>query len=1130
MTTSSSSSSKKKVDARVRQLLEHCVKNNERSFFVILGDRGRDQIVNLQFMLNKLSTKKQQQILWCYKKELGFSSNRKTRAKELKKKVARGDYDANIEDPFELFTSAHDIRYCYYKDSEQVLGKTHQMLILQDFEALTPNILCRTVETVSGGGAVILLLNNMSSLRQLYNCSMDIHKKFSSELKEQKQTDFEPRWNERFLLSLVRCDTCLVLDDEMNLLPICKNRAFMGMENNAIEGVEGLAAAPTKQSGSLEVQQLQSKREQELLALKEDLKDAEPLGSLLNLAKTLDQAQALMQFVDVISEKTLSQTVSLTAGRGRGKSASLGLALAAALAYGYSNIFVSAPSPENLTTVFEFLLKGFDALGYTEHKDYDVLVALNNTTNSANQNLDQSSLKNRADLEKSNTNQNLNLKHGDSKRGNIVRVNVFKNHRQTIQYIPPEIVSQHGTALSQAEMLIIDEAAAIPLPIIKQMLGPYLTLMSSTVNGYEGTGRSLSLKLLQDLKHQKKLSAEIELKEPIRYCLNDAVEAWLNELCLLDASESVSSKKALEKMKKVGCPMPDQCELFLVDRTALFSYHGASEKFLKKLTGLFVASHYKNSPNDLILLSDAPGHYLFVLLAPSREDSDQSDGEDSTNDSGESDTIPEILVAMHVATEGALNKEAVANSLARGLRPSGDMISWTISQQFSDANFGSLKGARIVRIATHPQMMRQGYGQEAVSQFIKWCNLEMVPAGGYGDEEEKESKTGKGNSKSSTAADSQALTVKEEIPALLSSVQDTKPVFELDWLGTSFGVTLPLFEFWHNKLKFDPIYIRQTANDVTGEHSGILLRRMGSSSMVATGSGGKASTSSNKRHSATTATWLAEFHKDFRCRFLRLLKTQQFQKLPLNLALSVAGQPSSSSVAPGILTDADENRVSHSEQLLNCVLQQVTRHDLHRIELFANKRAEVALIQDLLPVLASLYFDGKFVAPSSSNAAVNSGAPATNKGAPCNLQLSAVHAAILLAVGCQQKTFEQVSKELQLPVSQTHALFTKLLIRVWSEALEPMLSDEVKRQMEEKRKNASGSSAEVKKVDIDANIGGQVTTIDEEEAQTLAEGENALLQFGQKISVKKRIPTGNNADKEARMGKLEAKRRKKNKA
>jgi len=46
------------------------------------------------------------------------------------------------------------------------------MCILQDFEAITPNLLARTIETVEGGGLVILLLKTMTSLRQLYTTAM----------------------------------------------------------------------------------------------------------------------------------------------------------------------------------------------------------------------------------------------------------------------------------------------------------------------------------------------------------------------------------------------------------------------------------------------------------------------------------------------------------------------------------------------------------------------------------------------------------------------------------------------------------------------------------------------------------------------------------------------------------------------------------------------------------------------------------------------------------------------------------------------------------------------------------------------------------------------------------------------
>ena len=53
---------------------------------------------------------------------------------------------------------------------------------------------------------------------------------------------------------------------------------------------------------------------------------------------------------------------------------------------------------------------------------------------------------------------------------------------QTVQYIQPK----HHAQLAVAELLVIDEAAAIPLPLVQAMLGPYLVFLCSTVNGYEG--------------------------------------------------------------------------------------------------------------------------------------------------------------------------------------------------------------------------------------------------------------------------------------------------------------------------------------------------------------------------------------------------------------------------------------------------------------------------------------------------------------------------------------------------------------------------------------------------------------------------------------------------------------------
>lgn len=91
-------------------------------------------------------------MLWCYKKELGFSTHKQKRMKELQKLQKKGLYNANVDEPFELFTSSNEIRYCYYKETEKILGNTFSLLVLQDFESITPNILCRTIETIEGGG------------------------------------------------------------------------------------------------------------------------------------------------------------------------------------------------------------------------------------------------------------------------------------------------------------------------------------------------------------------------------------------------------------------------------------------------------------------------------------------------------------------------------------------------------------------------------------------------------------------------------------------------------------------------------------------------------------------------------------------------------------------------------------------------------------------------------------------------------------------------------------------------------------------------------------------------------------------------------------------------------------------
>ena len=99
-------------------------------------------------------------------------SHKKKRMREIKKLISRGVYDKDGENPFDLFVSSTEIRWCYYKDSKNILGQTYGMLVLQDFESMTANLLCRTIETVEGGGIIAILLKNMTSLKQFYSMVM----------------------------------------------------------------------------------------------------------------------------------------------------------------------------------------------------------------------------------------------------------------------------------------------------------------------------------------------------------------------------------------------------------------------------------------------------------------------------------------------------------------------------------------------------------------------------------------------------------------------------------------------------------------------------------------------------------------------------------------------------------------------------------------------------------------------------------------------------------------------------------------------------------------------------------------------------------------------------------------------
>jgi len=342
------------------------------------------------------------------------------------------------------------------------------------------------------------------------------------------------------------------------------------------------------------------------------------------LVRSRDQLRVLRAIRSLGEERGRAALV-IRADRGRGKSVALGLGMATLISEGLvkGDLLLTAPSPLGISQIFEFLERGLKAKDVRYERE------------------------------------------GFELRANKVRV----------KFVSPYVLSHKKGAIA-----IVDEAAGIPLPLLLRY--PYFfdkLIYSSTVHGYEGSGRGFGLRFRKRLREFEKLKImEIEMTEPIRYAKDDPIEKWLYDVLLLD---SEPDEIRPEEVKVVDYQK--------VDRDY---YFGRGENRLRAFIGTYVTAHYRNRPDDLVLLGDAPHHFARTLTLP--------DGR--------------IVVAMHLAREGSLTREEV-EKISEGEQPPGHLIPGVLLKHHPVyKNFGMLKGVRIVRIATNPSLFNRGLGSLAL--------------------------------------------------------------------------------------------------------------------------------------------------------------------------------------------------------------------------------------------------------------------------------------------------------------------------------------------------------------------------------------------------------------------------------
>ncbi|MDP0563523.1 MAG: GNAT family N-acetyltransferase [Candidatus Endonucleobacter sp. (ex Gigantidas childressi)] len=312
----------------------------------------------------------------------------------------------------------------------------------------------------------------------------------------------------------------------------------------------------------------------------------------------------------------------VTANRGCGKSAALGIAAALLIAEGAARIIVTAPSMAATDIIFRHAAERLE--------------------------------------------------------GSYISKGVIDYQgRQLIFKAPDELVETHKAG----DLLLVDEAAAIPASLLKKLLISYSRIVfSTTIHGYEGSGRSFSIrfsKTLDDLTPQWK---KLHIYEPVRWSRNDPLERFSFIALMLSAS-SVTAKD-LQKANWENVHFEE------IDRDELVD----NELLLAELFGLLVIAHYKTSPLDLRHLLDGANISIYVLRVEGH-----------------------ILAAALVACEGQVESGLVEDIWLGKRRVRGHVLPQLLSNHLGIVRAVTLTGGRVIRIAVLPEFQRRGLGTRLVN-------------------------------------------------------------------------------------------------------------------------------------------------------------------------------------------------------------------------------------------------------------------------------------------------------------------------------------------------------------------------------------------------------------------------------
>ena len=266
----------------------------------------------------------------------------------------------------------------------------------------------------------------------------------------------------------------------------------------------------------------------------------------------------------------------------------------------------------------------------------------------------------------------------------------------SVKWVPPDSELLYNKNHTAYDLVVVDEAASMPLPAINRIIATNPQwILSTTLQGYEGSGNGFIHKLIPNLPNG---SIHLTLSTPLRWFENDPIEAFFKSTCLFE------SKTANENVKNIEAE--NSVELLERSNFCLRSFEDVNESTLQQIMSLLALAHYQTTPDDFMRLLDSPDVMVATLKLGTL-----------------------VLAAAIINIEGGIRLTHVSTGIAAGRRrPKGHLAAQRLTFLSSTPKAATYNYWRINRIAVYPKLQGRGLGSYVVNKVVNAAREQSIDA------------------------------------------------------------------------------------------------------------------------------------------------------------------------------------------------------------------------------------------------------------------------------------------------------------------------------------------------------------------------------------------------------------------